>query len=53
MIYLATDHAPREQRGLGPLASYLLTQRPCRIIIIETNLAKGGAGWRAQARQQG
>ena len=52
MIYLATDHAPREERGLGPLAAYLLTQRPCRIII-ETNLAEGGAGWRAQARQQG
>jgi basic amino acid/polyamine antiporter, APA family len=52
MIYLATDHAPREERGLGPLASYLLAQRPCRIII-ETNLAEDGAGWRAQARQQG
>jgi APA family basic amino acid/polyamine antiporter len=34
VIYLATEHAPlKEHSGLGPTATYLLTQRPCRIII--------------------
>jgi len=32
-IYLATEHAPPGERGLGPLATYLLAQRPCRIVI--------------------
>jgi len=34
VIYLATEHAPlNEQTGLGPTASYLLTARPCRVVI--------------------
>jgi basic amino acid/polyamine antiporter, APA family len=32
-IYLATQHAPPGERGLGPLATYLLAHRPCRIVI--------------------
>ena len=33
IIYLATDHAPRNERALGPTASYLLARRPCRVVI--------------------
>ena len=33
IIYLATDHAPPSERSLGPTASYLLTHRPCRVVI--------------------
>jgi APA family basic amino acid/polyamine antiporter len=32
-IYLATSHAPPGERGLGPLARYLLQARPCRIVV--------------------
>ncbi len=32
-VYLATHHAPPSERALGPTASYLLTRRPCRIVV--------------------
>ena len=32
-IYLATEHAPPAERGLGPLATQLLAHRPCRVVI--------------------
>jgi APA family basic amino acid/polyamine antiporter len=37
VIYLGTTHAPREEQALGPTAVYLLSQRPCRIIIQTDN----------------
>jgi len=37
IIYLATDHA------LGPTAAYLLSHRPCRVVI-ETSPANGRSG---------
>ena len=33
IIYLATDHAPDNERALGPTATYLLAHRPCRVVI--------------------
>jgi basic amino acid/polyamine antiporter, APA family len=33
VIYLALDHAPLAERGLGPTASYLLSKRPCRVVV--------------------
>lgn len=33
VIYLATDHAPANERALGPTAMYLLEKRPCRVVI--------------------
>jgi nucleotide-binding universal stress UspA family protein len=33
IIYLGTAHAPAAERALGPLATYLLGKRPCRIVI--------------------
>ncbi|MBX5469608.1 MAG: universal stress protein [Thermoleophilaceae bacterium] len=48
VIYLATEHAPADERALGPTASYLLARRPCRIVI-ET--APGSAPRREAARR--
>ena len=33
VIYLGTVHAPHTERALGPTASYLRAQRPCRVVI--------------------
>jgi nucleotide-binding universal stress UspA family protein len=33
LIYLGTVHAPPSQRALGPTATYLLAERPCRIVV--------------------
>lgn len=43
IIYLATDHAPPSERALGPTAAYLLSHRPCRVVI-ETAPANGAVG---------
>jgi basic amino acid/polyamine antiporter, APA family len=45
VIYLADMHAPAAERGLGPTAQYLLTQRPCRIVV-QTGSADGYAAAR-------
>ncbi|MBV9603931.1 MAG: universal stress protein [Solirubrobacterales bacterium] len=41
IIYLGTAHAPPSERALGPTAAYLLSHRPCRVVI-ETSPADGG-----------
>ena len=33
VIYWSTLHAPADEQGIGPTASYLLAKRPCRVII--------------------
>jgi APA family basic amino acid/polyamine antiporter len=33
VLYWSTIHAPAGERGIGPTASYLLSKRPCRVII--------------------
>jgi APA family basic amino acid/polyamine antiporter len=33
IIYLGTEHAPRNERALGPTATYLLAHRSCRVVI--------------------
>jgi basic amino acid/polyamine antiporter, APA family len=50
IIYLGTAHAPPSERALGPTATYLLSHRPCRVVI-ETPSANGrdSAPWRAAA----
>jgi nucleotide-binding universal stress UspA family protein len=45
IIYVATTHAPPSEQALGPTASYLLSHRPCRVVI-ETPPADGGNGAR-------
>ena len=46
IVYLATVHAPPSEHALGPTATSLLAQRPCRIVV-ETETAadaRRGAG---------
>jgi basic amino acid/polyamine antiporter, APA family len=38
LIYLSTEHAPSEERLLGPTTRYVLANRPCRVIV------EGGEG---------
>ncbi len=46
VVYLDTVHAPPTEQALGPTATYLLSKRPCRILI-ET------AGGRARPQPNG
>jgi APA family basic amino acid/polyamine antiporter len=41
VIYWSTIHAPAGERRIGPTAVYLLTKRPCRVII-ETDQSPAG-----------
>jgi len=50
VIYWSTIHAPAGERGIGPTAAYLLTRRPCRVII-ESEPAGLQAGRQAPARE--
>jgi basic amino acid/polyamine antiporter, APA family len=42
VIYWSTIHAPAGERGIGPTAAYLLSRRPCRVIIETDNSIRGG-----------
>ncbi len=33
VIYLATAHAPPSERALGTTATYLIAERPCRVVV--------------------
>jgi APA family basic amino acid/polyamine antiporter len=33
LIYVSTEHAPSDERLLGPTTRYLLAKRPCRVIV--------------------
>jgi APA family basic amino acid/polyamine antiporter len=37
VIYWSTIHAPAGEQGIGPTATYLLSKRPCRVIIETEN----------------
>jgi basic amino acid/polyamine antiporter, APA family len=37
VIYLDTIHAPPSENGMGPTASYLLRERPCRVVVESLN----------------
>jgi basic amino acid/polyamine antiporter, APA family len=37
VVYWSTIHAPSGERGIGPTAAYLLSKRPCRVIIETEN----------------
>jgi len=41
VIFLGTEHAPPSERALGPTATYLLSHRPCRVVI-ETGPSRQG-----------
>jgi APA family basic amino acid/polyamine antiporter len=33
LIYISTDHAPSDEKLLGPTTRYVLAKRPCRVIV--------------------
>ena len=33
LIYISTEHAPSEERLIGPTIRYVLANRPCRVIV--------------------
>jgi len=37
VIYWSTIHAPAGEQRIGPTAAYLLSKRPCRVIIESEN----------------
>jgi hypothetical protein len=44
VIYWSAIHAPAGEQGIGPTAAYLLSKRPCRVIIETDNrVARGHA----------
>jgi basic amino acid/polyamine antiporter, APA family len=43
LIYISTEHAPSNERLLGPTTRYILAKRPCRVIV------EGGRDGAAQA----
>jgi hypothetical protein len=44
VIYWSAIHAPAGEHGIGPTAAYLLSHRPCRVIIETDNSGRRGAG---------
>ena len=48
LIYISTEHAPSDERLLGPTTRYLLAKRPCRVIVESAS----GSG-HSRRRQQG
>jgi basic amino acid/polyamine antiporter, APA family len=53
IIYLGTTHAPHSERALGPLATYLLAKRPCRIVVESGPAARGANVVGASAGRNG
>ena len=43
VIYWSTIHAPAGEQRIGPTAAYLLSKRPCRVIIETENQPEPGA----------
>jgi hypothetical protein len=41
VIYWSTIHAPAGEQRIGPTAAYLLSKRPCRVIIETQNRPAG------------
>jgi APA family basic amino acid/polyamine antiporter len=37
LIYISTEHAPSEEKLLGPTTRYVLAHRPCRVVVESAN----------------
>ena len=48
IIYLGTAHAPPSEQALGPTATYLLTHRPCRVVVEVPAAGEGRVDWRSR-----
>jgi APA family basic amino acid/polyamine antiporter len=47
VIYWSSIHAPAGEHGIGPTAAYLLSRRPCRVIIETDNRVSAPNGERS------
>jgi APA family basic amino acid/polyamine antiporter len=47
VIYWSSIHAPAGEHGIGPTAAYLLSRRPCRVIIETDNRVSASNGERS------
>jgi basic amino acid/polyamine antiporter, APA family len=56
VIYISTEHAPSDERLLGPTVRYILAKRPCRVIVegggAEAQAASRSAGFSAPASER-
>jgi basic amino acid/polyamine antiporter, APA family len=51
LIYISTEHAPSEERLLGPTTRYVLANRPCRVIVEHDPTAAAANGNGAAPRE--
>ncbi len=49
LIYLSTEHAPADERLLGPTTRYILAKRPCRVIVEGSGNAQAAPRWAARS----
>jgi basic amino acid/polyamine antiporter, APA family len=49
IVYLSTLHGPPTMHGFGPIAQYVLTKRPCRVVVETQPLADRPLAARAHA----
>lgn len=47
LIYISTEHAPADERLLGPTTRYILAKRPCRVIIEGGRDGQAASRWAA------
>ena len=56
LIYISTEHAPSDERTLGPTTRYVLAKRPCKVIVEGGNRGEPGPGpasWDGDAHTDG
>ena len=53
VIYLSTEHAPNDERLLGPTTRYILAKRPCRVIVEGGGNGQAASRWAAGAAGSG
>ncbi len=49
LIYISTEHAPSDERLLGPTTRYILAKRPCRVIVEGGADDQAGSRWAARS----
>jgi basic amino acid/polyamine antiporter, APA family len=49
LIYISTEHAPSDERLLGPTTRYILAKRPCRVIVEGAGNGQTAPRWAARS----
>jgi basic amino acid/polyamine antiporter, APA family len=45
LIYISTEHAPADEKLLGPTTRYILAKRPCRVIVEGSGNGQAASRW--------